>query len=62
MKESDFGDEIRYFNMYTSIYMFGFYCDKNSMNEELVETITSQWALRDKYWKHRPWQIVDIVI
>ena len=50
MKECDFGDgnEKKFFNKYTTMYMFGFYCDKNILTRELLETITSEWISKDK--------------
>ena len=64
MKESDFGDgnETKYFNKYTSMYVFGFYCDRKIVTKELLQTITSQWASRDKYWEHRPTGVIEIVL
>ena len=64
MKECDFGEgnEKKYFNKYTSMYMFGFYCDKKILTSELLDKITSEWISRDKYWEHRPTQIIRIVV
>ena len=62
MKESDLGDgnEIRYFKKFTSMYVYGFYLDKEIVTEELLEEIKSDWISRDKYWEHRPTKVIAI--
>ena len=64
MKECDFGDgnERKYFNRYSNMFVFGFYLEKEIVTEELLRMMTSQWASKDKYWDHRPSEVIDIVI
>ena len=51
MKESDCGDgnERKYFDKFTSMYVFGFYCDKKIVTKELLEAMKSEWISRDKW-------------
>ena len=64
MKDCDFGDgnERKYFNRYSNMIVFGFYLEKEIETEELLRMMTSQWASKDKYWDHRPSEVIDIVI
>ena len=64
MKEFDFGDgnERKYFNKYSNMFVFGFYLEKEIVTKELLRRISSEWASKDKYWDHRPSEVIDIVI
>ena len=64
MKERDFGDgnERKYFNRYSNMFIFGFYLEKEIVTEEFLRMMSSQWASKDKYWDHRPSEVIDIVI
>ena len=64
MKECDFGDgnERKYFNKYSNMFVFGFYLDKEIVTEELLSRISSEWTSKDKYWHHRPSEVIDIII
>ena len=64
-KECDFGEdgnERKYFNKYSSKYVFGFYCERKIVTKELVERITCQWASKDRYWDNRPTNVIEIVL
>ena len=64
MKECDFGDgeERRYFNKYTSMFVFGFHLDKDLVTPELLKQMKMKWVEKDKYWDHRPSEVIDIII
>ena len=63
MKECDFGDGYgrKYFNKYSSMFVFGFNIEKEFVTDELLERIATQWARKDKYWEHRPSEVIEIV-
>ena len=63
-KECDFGDgdEKRYFNKYTDMYVFGFHIEKELMTAELLQIMKTQWRSRDKYWEGRPSEVIDIIL
>ena len=64
MKECDFGDgeERRYFNKYTNMFVFGFHLDKDLVTPELLKQMKMKWVEKDKYWDHRPSEVIDIII
>ena len=63
MKECDFGDgnERKYFNKYSNMFVFGFNLEKEIITEELLKRISTQWVSKDKYWDGRPSEVIDIV-
>ena len=62
MKECDLGDgnERKYFDKYSNMFVFGFNLEKELVTEELLRKLSSQWASKDKYWDHRPSEVIDI--
>ena len=64
VKECDFGDgnQRKYFNKYTGLFVFGFYVEKELVNEELLERMKKEWASKDKYWDNRPSEVFEISI
>ena len=63
MKECDFGDgnKRKYFDKYSNMFVFGFNLEKEIITEELLKRISTQWASTDKFWDHRPSEVIDIV-
>ena len=64
MKECDFGDgnETKYFDKYSNMFVFGFNMEKEIVTKELLGNISAQWRSKVKYWEHRPSEVIDIAI
>ena len=64
VKECDFGDgnERKYFDKYTDLFVFGFYLENELVSKELLERMKTEWASKDKYWDHHPSEVFEISI